>query len=295
MDSPVASAIKNSYERLPRQMKVAAQWLLDHPAEVALLSMREQARRAGVPPATLTRLAKRLGFAGFDSLKQIVADTIRDRPGSFTGRAEELLARRELEGEAALIVETIDALQRHLKEIASPASIAALTAASDLLVGAGRIFCLGLRSSFPSAYLMHYIGSLLGSNTVLIDGAGGIANDALRLIGSGDVLLAVTVSPYTRYTVKAAEFAVSRGATIIAITDSELSPLAKLSEILILVPTETPSFIHTMTPAFAATECLVELIAAKRGRAALKALAANEAHLSFFNTYILPTSKIKRG
>lgn len=287
MDLPIAGTIKDHYERMPRQMKAVARWLLDHPTEVALLSMREQARRAGVPPASLTRLAKRLGFDGFDSLKKIFADTIRERPESFAGRAEELLARREAEGDAALIGDTIDALYGHLRELAQPSAIAALTSAADLMVDARRIFCLGLRSSFPAAFLLHYVGSLLGSASILIDGIGGTAHDSLRSAGPGDVLFAVTVSPYTRFTVQAAEFAVSRGVKLVAITDSELSPIAKFSEVVILVSTQTPSFFHTMAPAFVAAECLVELIAAKRGTAALEALASNEAHLSAFDTYVL--------
>lgn len=76
-------------------------------------------------------------------------------------------------------------------------------------------FCFGLRSSFPTAYLVHYVGSMLSSPTVLIEGVHGTPNDVHRSVGPGDALLAVTVSPYTRYTVQAAEFAVSRGAKLV--------------------------------------------------------------------------------
>ncbi|MER9559754.1 MurR/RpiR family transcriptional regulator [Mesorhizobium sp. M0323] len=287
MDFPVASVIKDSYERFPRQMRVAARWLVDHPTEVALLSMREQARRARVPPATLTRLAKRLGFNGFDELKEVFADNVREQPESFQGHAEELRARRELEGDSALICDTVKALHGHLKGFAHPPAIAALSAAADLMVGARQTFCIGRRSSFPVAYLMHYVGSLLGSPTTLIDGIGGASNDALRSVDPEDAVLAVTVSPYTRFTVQAAEFAVSRGAKVVALTDSELSPIAKLSEVVIRVRTEMPSFIHTMTPAFVAVECLIKLIAARRGDCALHALAANEGYLAEFDTYVV--------
>ncbi|WP_394889960.1 MurR/RpiR family transcriptional regulator [Mesorhizobium sp. AaZ16] len=291
MGLPIASSIKDSYELFPPQMKVAARWLLDHPTEVALLSMREQARRAGVTPATLTRLGKRLGFDGFDGLKQRFADSIRGRPKSIDGRAEKVLALPEAEGDGALIGDTIDTIHGHLRELAQPSAIAALAAAADLMMESRQIFCIGFRSSFPAAYLMHHVGSLLGSSMVLIDGIGGTANDALRSVGPGDILLAVTVSPYTRYTIQAAEFVVSRGAKLIALTDSELSPIGKLSEIVIRVRTETPSFLRTMTPTFAAAECLVELIAAKRGRRALEALAANDAHLAALDTCVLQTPR----
>ncbi|MER9026442.1 MurR/RpiR family transcriptional regulator [Mesorhizobium sp. M0815] len=292
MDLPVESAIKDGFELFPRQMKVAARWLLDHPTEVALLSMREQARRAEVPPATLTRLAKRLGFDGFNKFKEVFADSIRERPKSYRG-AEESMARPEAEGHGVLIGDTIKALRGHLSEFTQPSAIAALEVAADLMVKSRHIFCAGRRSSFPVAHLMYYVGSLLGSPTILIDGIGGIANDALRSVGPQDVLLAVTVSPYSRHTMQVAEFAVSRGAKLVALTDSELSPITKYSEIVIRVRTETPSFFHTMTPAFAAVECLVELIAAKRGSRALEALAANQSHLAAFDTCVLPISRIR--
>jgi len=287
MDFSVASLIKDSYEGFPRQMRVAARWLVDHPTEVALLSMREQARRAQVPPATLTRLAKRLGFDGFDELKEVFADNVRGQPESVQGHGEELRARREIEGDSVLICDTVKALHTHLNRFAQPPAIAALSAAADLMVEARQTFCIGRRSSFPVAYLMHYVGSLLGSPTILIDGIGGASNDALRSVGPEDAVLAVTVSPYTRFTVQAAEFAVSRGAKVVALTDSDLSPIANLSEVVIRVPTEMPSFIHTMTPALVAVECLLELVAARRGDFALQALAANEVHLAEFDTYIV--------
>ncbi|WP_085043769.1 MurR/RpiR family transcriptional regulator [Ensifer aridi] len=287
MNFPVASVIKDSYERFPRQMRVAARWLVDHPTDVALLSMREQARRARVPPATLTRLAKRLGFDGFDELKEIFADNVREQPESFQGHAKELRAPREIEGDGALICDTVEALHRHLNGFAHSPAIAALSAAADLMVKARQTFCIGRRSSFPVAYLMHYVGSLLGSPTTLIDGIGGASNDALRSVGPEDAVLAVTVNPYTRFTLQAAEFAVTRGAKVVALTDSELSPIARLSEVVIRVRTEMPSFIHTMTPAFVAVECLLKLVAARRGDCALQALAANEGHLAEFDTYVV--------
>lgn len=287
MNFPIANLIKGSYEGLPPQLKVAARWLVDHPAEVALLSMREQARRARVPPATLTRLAKRLGFDGFERLKELFAAQVRGKPESFTGREEELLERREIEGDGVLISDTIKALHGHLSEFARPAAVAVLAAAADLMAEARQIFCIGLRSSFPAAHLMYYVGSLLGSPTILIDGIGDTANDALRSVAPGDVILAITVSPYSRHTMEVAEFAVSHGAKLVALTDSELSPIAKLSEIVISVQTEAPSFFHTMTPAFAAVECLVELIAARRGSCVLHSLAANKARLAEFDTYLL--------
>lgn len=286
----VISIIKGSYDRLPRQMKVAARWLIEHPTEVALLSMREQARRARVPPATLTRLAKRLGFNGFDKLKEVFADDVRGQPQSFAKPAGGLHTER-IDGDTVIITNTVKALHDHLDRLARAPAVAMLAAAAEIMLDARQIFCIARRSSFPVVHLVHHVGCQLGCPTRLVDEIGGIANDALHSIGPEDVLLAVTVSPYARFTMQAAEFAVSRGAKLVAITDSELSPIANLTRTVILVRTEMPSFGHTATPAFAAAECLLELVAARRGNGRINAMEANDDNLTEADTCIpkLPT------
>src|SRR3569833_1012303 len=95
--------LRSGFDALSPQLREAARWVIDHPDDVALLSTREQAKRAGVTPATLTRLAQKLGFPGYDGVRKIYADAVRRRPESYRGRAEELLSRHTLEGDAALV------------------------------------------------------------------------------------------------------------------------------------------------------------------------------------------------
>jgi DNA-binding MurR/RpiR family transcriptional regulator len=282
------------FDALPGRLRQAARWVLDHPADVALLTTREQARRAGLMPATLTRLAQRLGLSGYEELRRLFAVSIRRRPESFHGRAAELIARHGEEGDAALAQDLFAALGDHLGELSSPQSIARLQAAAALIAGATRVICFGLRSAFPAAFMLDYVRQLIGEASLLADAAGGRGIDALREAGPGDVLFCISVNPYTRLTVQAAEFARARGAMVVAITDSALSPLAKLADATVLVRTETPSFFHTMTPAFAAVEALGALIAARRGQPALDALAASEAQLAAFDTYVLNPSRPTR-
>ncbi|HXN68926.1 MAG TPA: MurR/RpiR family transcriptional regulator [Bradyrhizobium sp.] len=279
------------FDELSPQLKEAARWVIDHPADVALLTMREQARRAGIPPATLTRLAQRFKLKGYDEIRRLSAEAVRERPDSYRGRAEELLQRRDSEGDAALIQDIFSSLSRHLRELSKPAVVDRFRAAADIIAKSRRVFCLGLRSTFSVAYSFHYARALFGAESVLVDGPGGIATDALRTIGPADVLLAISVKPYTRQTLQAVRYADKRGARVIAVTDSEVSPLAMLARETLVVGTETPSFFHTMAPAFAAIECLTALVAARRGSETLKSLAASEAQLEAFDTYVMTTRK----
>ena len=282
------------FDELPPQLKEAARWVIDHPADVALLTMREQARRAGIPPATLTRLAQRFRLKGYDEIRRLYAEAVRQRPESYRGRAEELLQRRDSEGDEALIQDIFSSLTSHLRELSTPSAINRFRAAAEIIARSKRVFCLGLRSTFSVAYSFHYARSLFGAASVLVDGPGGIATDTLRRIGPADVLLAISVKPYTRQTLQAARYADKRGARVIAVTDSEVSPLATLAKETLIVGTETPSFFHTMAPAFAAIECLTALVAARRGSQTIQSLAASEEQLEAFDTYVLTTKKRRK-
>ena len=286
-EAELRAALTRSYDDLPPRLQAAARWVLDHPADVALLGTREQAKRAGLPPATLTRLAQRLGLSGYDVLRQAFAATLRRRPETFHGRAGELVARHGAQGDAALVTDTFDALGAHLKDLSTPEAIARLVRATDLIAAANRVFCFGLRSAFPAAFMLDYVRNLLGAASVLADAAGGRGVDALRGIGPDDLLFAVSVKPYTRLTLEAARFARDQGATLVVLTDSALSPLARIADAAVLVRTETPSFFHTMTPAFAAVECLAALTAARQGWRAPEALARSEKQLAAFDTYLM--------
>lgn len=284
-------AMKSGFETLSPQLRAAARWVIDNPDDVALLTAREQAKRARVTPATLTRLAQHFGFAGYDDIRKLHAEDVRRHPRSYRGRAEELLQRRDSEGDAALVQDIFASLTHHLQALATPAAVKRFTAAAERIARAQRVFCFGARSTYSVAHIFHYLRSLFGDASVMVDGPGGTGIDALRGIGPKDVLLAVTMSPYARETAKAATYAAGRGAKVIAITDSEVSPLASVASETIIVHTETPSFFDTMSPAFAAMECLAALVAARRGDRALAALAASEKQLANFDTYVLPLQK----
>jgi DNA-binding MurR/RpiR family transcriptional regulator len=290
----IRDRILSTYDALPGRLQVAAKRLLDHPDDVALLSMRELAKRADVQPATMTRLAQRLGFEGFDELRQVYADAVRGRPDTFERRAQGLQARRHLDGDGALIADTLAGLSGHLKTLSDPDTIAAISRAADLIVRQERLYCVGARSSYPAMYLGSYLLSMIGEQTFLVDGAGGIGLDRLRSLTKADAVLALSIAPYTRNTVEAVTFATERKATVVAITDSLASPIARHASKIILVPTDTPSFLQTMTPAFVVVECLAALVAAKRGKAAVKAIARSEDHLDRFGSYVTEQPR-KRG
>ena len=285
MTKGIEDRLLSAFDALPPQLQAAARWLLDHRDDVAFLSMREAARHAGVTPATMTRLAQRLGFDGFGDLRELFSDALRARAAPFRKRAEGLRARRDLDGDGALVTDTLAVVSGHLKTLCAPDAQAAIARAADIIQQCERAYWVGARSGFAPMHLGAYLLSLIGEKTRLLDQAGGVAFDALGDLSPADALVALSISPYTRSTVEAVAFAVERGAKVVAMTDSRAAPIARHASVTIMVPTETPSFLQTMTPAFLIVECLAALVAARRGQRAVDAIARAEMLLDRLGSY----------
>ncbi|WP_230530017.1 MurR/RpiR family transcriptional regulator [Microvirga roseola] len=289
MDSaPLAAKIAETFAGLPAQLQAAARFILERPGDVALLSMRDQARQAGVQPATMTRLAQRLGFDGYDAIRELYAQAIRENRLGFLGKASAQVATQKARGEQALAAEIAATLQAQIGRLGEPAQLERLVSAAALLDAAERIYCLGLRSSHPVAWQMSYVISLLGRKAVLLDTAAGIGTDPIRNATPHDVLFAVSIAPYTRATVEAVQYAKSRNVPVVTVTDSAASPLAQAAQSAILVSTDSPSFFHSMTPAFMVGEILAALVAGRGGEASLNALRRTEDQLTAFNIHWSP-------
>lgn len=224
---PLTRPIVEAFESLSPQLRTAARYVLDQPDDVALLSMREQACRAGVPPATMTRLAKRLGLEGYDEVRALYAGAVRDGTLGFAGKAGVQVEARKPHGEPAPALVMVQSLGRQIARLAEPAALDRLADAAGRLHEARRIYCLGLRSCHAAGGHFHYVLALLGDKAVMLEDAGGTGLDPLRDAGREDVLLAASVEPHAHATIEAARYAATEGVPVVALTDSEVSPLAR--------------------------------------------------------------------
>lgn len=110
-----------------------------------------------------------------------------------------------------------------------------LDAAVNLLAKADNIYVIGLRRSFSVASYLTYALRHLERRAFLIDGIGGMFSEQLSMVSPDDVVIAISYSPYAQEVVELVELGAKRGAHHIAITDSQVSPLAAFSEVCFVV------------------------------------------------------------
>lgn len=278
----VEKLIGQAFESLSPELQRAARWLQHHQTALALHSMRTSAREAGVSPATMTRLAQRLGFDGFEDMRK---PFIRQLAGSASASSA---SRGGGRGTATVFNATAQFNGHQQNNVASVLALNSaelLQDAADATLEARRVCFLGMRVCHGVAVHLNYVYGLLAANGSLLDDNGGTLSDQITRLGREDVLVAISQSPYTRQTVEAVHLAHEQHATVIALTDGALSPIARRAQHVLLFETATSSFFQSVAGAGALAESLIATVASRGGAQTQARLRQMQEHLRRTRAY----------
>lgn len=238
--------ILEAYDGLSKRMKQVARYVLDQPDDLAFETLSLVSQRSGVQPSAVVRFAKSLGFSGANQMQRLIREDLLSRRVdlAYGERVRQFArARSAADDDAGILAEHADADTLALANLKEAISEETLNRAVDRLEQADTIYVAGARRSFPVASYLAYSFQQIGKKTVFIDGVGGFHAQAARTLTSDDLLLAVSYHAYAEETIACARIAAERGAPILAITDSAVSPLATLaSEVLLVREAEVRNF-----------------------------------------------------
>ena len=283
----VRTTIKSRYPAMSRQLQIGARFLLERPEEVATASMRAIAGRAGVTPVTLVRLARALGFAEWQELRRPFIERLRPAAAPFSARAEDLVKRRS---PAGLVHEAFAAHGANIAATESMNAPADVAEAAALLPRARRVYVAGFRSCHALAAGFVYVYRLFRPEVILVGGAPLGLELELRALGESDAVLLLGFAPYSRESALVAEAAERAGAKRVAVTDSDVSPLALGADRVLRFAHAGPSFFPSIAAAAALLEALLAVLLARGGKPALGRLRAAERELETLGAY-LPSAK----
>ncbi len=240
-------------EEGPRQLATFAAWVLDNYQEVAFRSLRSTARAAKVNQNSAVRLAKALGYSGYDSFRSDIQSALREGVVPYSARARALA---ESAG-AGTLQALRDASNTNMAAAFSPEMHVTLTACAEALVKARRIYCIGVRSCYSVAHYFCYVGAMAFANVIHTPTEPGAIMDMMSDAGEDDIVIAITYAHYSCEVVSGVNIARECGARIIAITDSMASPIACGAWHVVPLPMHGPHFMPTLSPAFAIIELLL--------------------------------------
>ncbi|MCD7060196.1 MurR/RpiR family transcriptional regulator [Pelagibacterium xiamenense] len=216
---------------LPKRLAQVAEFALVNPDEIAFGTAASIAAHANVQPSTLVRFSQALGYQGFSEMQEVFRARLRDPLPNYDQRLAQLREHGLTASSANMIMEGFaNAAERSLVQLKAKLDPETLDSAVTLLANAETIYLIGLRRSFPVTSYMAYALGKLGVPNVLINAVAGLAPEQTAFISPRDAALVVSFAPYASETVSLAQLAHDKGARIVSITDSLLSPIATMAD-----------------------------------------------------------------
>ena len=255
------SKIQTELPGFSKGQKQIARYILEHYDKAAFMTASRLGVTVGVSESTVVRFATELGYDGYPHLQHALQEMIRNKLTSVQRMevSSDRLGGRDvlrtvLHADTDMIRQTLDEIDRD-----------AFQGAVDALTGAHRIYILGVRSSSALANFLGFYFNLLFDNVTLVhtNSVSEIFEQVLR-IGPGDVLFGISFPRYSKRTLSAMQYARDRGAKVIALTDSQLSPLARVADHLLLARSDMASFVDSLVAPLSVINALIVAVGMSR-------------------------------
>jgi len=275
------SELCSALPSLPSRLQQVGRFVAANDYDATTRSMRDLATVAGADPAAFTRLAKAIGYSGWDELRAALTEARRPAQSSpFSARAR---GRRGPNPEMSLVSDKLAAEAAGLARI-SPGAIAA---AAKALHDARRIWIAGFRSCRGVAELLNYQLRLFRPDTAQLVGGSGPEDLDLGAFHAGDAVVAIGFAPYSTASVLSARAAHDSRATLIAIADKVSAPMAEGADHLVLFEAAaSPGFFPSLTGAIAIVQSLAAATFMLGGASAKRRLEQTEARLADTSQYV---------
>lgn len=256
--------------------------MMDTPQLVAMSNISTLADALDISPASLTRLAKLLGFSGFPKFQALFRRHLTEPDHFYSAQAQQLVRPDGDDGMALLqlLAEQSQANISHGVAQLDPEDVRKVVA---WLAGEARVHVFGYRQSAALASAMSYGLSMIRTQVQLMGAQGQGLSISLSQIRERDVLIVFGCSPYSRETVLAARIARQQQARVVAVTDTHLSPLAQSADLCLMLPTQSQFYSNSFTAMMFMIEGLLTLTARELGHKAVRNLEARELLISQLN------------
>ena len=252
--------ISAEFNGLSRQLKQIGRYVEQHRDHLGLDRIQDVAERSGVQPSAVVRFAKHFGFSGYTELQKVFRDGLSHRLApdhNYQARIRDVIdhAQGRLSS-ADIACEFIGGAIAGMRELQRSVQASALDEAVELLAHAPSIWVTGARRSFPAASYLTYALQHTERPIHLVTGVGAMHEGQLRGLREGDVVVAISYAPYADETLLAAAMARERGARLIALTDSRMSPLAADAAVTLLVSESSTFGFRSLTNTMALVQSL---------------------------------------
>lgn len=261
MPNDICELIRQKLPTFSKSQKRIAEAILSNYEQTAFMTAAKLGQMVGVSESTVVRFATELGFAGYPEFQRAVRDLIRVK---LTPVQRISITNARL-GNGDLLTNVMNSDVNKIRQSLENIDREAFEKAVSHLLGAKRVFIIGVRSSFALASFLSFNLSMIMDNVHMIQPTStSEVFEQILDISAGDVIFAISFPRYSTKIVKAVRYAKANKAKIVVLTDSQLSPIAEYADCLLTAESDMVSFVDSLIAPLSIINAILAAITLRR-------------------------------
>ena len=261
MSKDILAMIQNNMPQFSKGQKNIGRFILENYDKAAFMTASKLGKTVNVSESTVVRFAAELGYDGYPAMQKALQEMIRSKLTTV----QRIEVSNDQLGDQDVLTKVLQSDMEKLRMTMETMDRKEFEAVVDALVGARRIYVLGVRSAAALSDFLTFYFNLLFDNVRQVKStlSSEMFEQMLR-VNKDDVVIGISFPRYSTRTVRAMKFARDQGATVVALTDSELSPLYETANHRLLAKSDMASFVDSLVAPLAVINALIVAVGRKK-------------------------------
>lgn len=282
MRQDILSVLKSKEASFSKGQRRIAQYILESYDKAAFMTANTLGKTVGISESTVVRFAVELGYDGYPSMQKALQEMVVNR---LTAAQRIEVTNDRMVGQNVLSMVLLSDMEK-LRQTGETVDREAFEAAVNAVLGAERVYIIGVRSAAPLAnFLGYYLNYMFQNVHILTTSGASEMFEQIVGVNSKDAVIAFSFPRYSATTLKTAQYCRSTGATVIGVTDTKLSSLGQCSDHVLVAKSDMVSLVDSLVAPLSVVNALIVAIAAKKEKELSKTFQELEHVWSEYNVY----------
>ena len=282
MSTDILSILQSRVPTFSKGQRLIAKYIMEYYDKAAFMTANRLGKTVGVSESTVVRFAVELGYEGYPQMQKAMQEMVLNRLTSV----QRIEVANDRIGDQDVVSLVLQSDIDKLRQTGETVDRTAFQDAVDAILKAKQIYILGVRSAAPLANFLGYYLNYMFQNVHIIT-TSGISEMFERIVGvtREDAVIAISFPRYSTSTDNGAQYCRRTGATVIGLTDTELSPLGQNADHVLVAKSDMVSLVDSLVAPLSVINALVVAIAAQREQELSKRFNDLEQIWDEFNVY----------
>lgn len=279
----VFAKIEQNYSSMSKSHKKIAVFIQEHYDQAVFMTAAKLGSTLGISESTVVRFASAVGYDGYPEFQQDLVDCVKKKLNTL----QKMDAKYGKSTQSEILTSVLSADMEKIQDTINTLDPQAFDTAIEIILNARNIYIMGLRSNEPLAAFLHFYLNMIRGNVMLL-GTSSITEtfEQMIRINEEDCFIGISFPRYSMRTLKAMEFANDRNAKVIAITDSQHSPMNLYSSCNLFARSDMVSIVDSLVAPLSMINALVVALCLKRPQEVKKNLEMLEEVWDNYQVYL---------